>query len=301
MRKILLASTALVALTSVSAMAADVTISGTTAFTYVNDDKDDTATTSASSFGVESDIAISFSMTADNGMTATMTYGIDDNDAAADDANATLSGDFGSIMIVNGKTVDGVDDNYVQAMDENFDLVGEGSDTHNLLGGVEGDSIGYKLPAIVDGLTIAVQTSNESDSESFGYGIKYDAGVAAVSYAKISDSSKDYSSIALKGSAAGLTFAVEQNVIETSEGTADEDKTLNYGVEYVIGDGLSIAYEAGSSEDETNSSTTSDYTQFEVKYAIAPGIVAVVTSSDVDDQVGSDDVESMDIQLQLSF
>jgi len=298
MRKILLASTALVALTSVSAMAADVTISGSTAFTYVNDDKKDNATSSASSFGVETDIAISFSMTADNGMSATMTYGMDDSDGAADDANATLSGDFGSIMIVNN----GADDNYVLAMDENFDLVGEGSDTHNLLGGVTGDSIGYKLPAIVDGLTIAVQTANENDSESFGYGLKYDAGVAAVSYAKISDSSKDYSSIALKGSAAGLTFAVEQNVVEASEGAADEDKTLNYGVEYVLGDGLSIAYEAGSSEDETNNTTTSDYTQFEVKYAIAPGIAAVMTSSDVDDQTSANaDVESMDIQLQLSF
>jgi hypothetical protein len=298
MRKILLASTALVALTSVSAMAADVTISGSTAFTYVNDDKKDTVTSSASSFGVETDIAISFSMTADNGMSATMTYGMDDSDGAADDANATLSGDFGSIMIVNN----GADDNYVLAMDENFDLVAEGSDTHNLLGGVTGDSIGYKLPAIVDGLTIAVQTANENDSESFGYGLKYDAGVAAVSYAKISDSSKDYSSIALTGSAAGLTFAVEQNVVESSEGAADEDKSLNYGVEYVLGDGLSIAYEAGSSEDETSSTTTSDYTQFEVKYAIAPGIVAVLTSSDVDDQTSANaDVESMDIQLQLSF
>jgi len=95
---------------------------------------------------------------------------------------------------------------------------------------------------------------------------------------------------------------VEQSVVEASEGTADEDKTLNYGIEYVIGDGLSIAYEAGSSEDETNSATTSDYTQFEVKYAIAPGIVAVMTSSDVDDQTNANaDVESMDIQLQLSF
>ena len=298
MRKILLASTALVALTSVSAMAADVTISGSTAFTYVNDDKKDNSTSSSSSFGVETDIAISFSMTADNGMSASMTYGMDDKDGAADDANATLSGDFGSIMIVNN----GADDNYVLAMDENFDLVGEGSDTHNLLGGVDGDSIGYKLPSIVDGLTIAVQTANENDSESFGYGLKYDAGVAAVSYAKISNSSTDYSSIALKGSVSGLTFAVEQNVVEASEGAADEDKSLNYGVEYVLGDGLSIAYEAGSSEDETNSTTTSDYTQFEVKYAIAPGIVAVMTSSDVDDQTSANaDVESMDVQLQLSF
>ena len=49
-----------------------------------------------SRFNVESDVAISFSATTDSGITTTMTYGFDDTDGAADDANATISGDFGS-------------------------------------------------------------------------------------------------------------------------------------------------------------------------------------------------------------
>ena len=97
MRKILLASTAIVALTSVSAMAADISISGSTNFTYLNDTAG--SPTDESRFNVESDVAISFSATSDSGITTTMTYGFDDTDGAADDANATISGDFGSIMM----------------------------------------------------------------------------------------------------------------------------------------------------------------------------------------------------------
>jgi len=298
MRKILLASTALVALTSVSAMAApEISISGSTNFTYVNDDKNDNETHSASSFGVESDIAISFSMTADNGMTATMTYGFDDADGAADDANATLSGDFGSIMIVNS----GLDANYVAAMDETFDKVGEGSHSAVTLGGVTGDSIGYKLPSVVDGLTIAVQTANESDSESFGYGVQYDAGVVKVTSAKIANSSEEYSSTSLTTAVSGIALAVEQNKKEVVEGTADEDETTAYGLSYSLDGSVTLAYEAGSTKDD-DGSTQADYSQFAVKYAVAPGITAIVTSSEVDDQTTANaDVESMDIQLQLSF
>jgi len=297
MRKILLASTALVAMTSVSAMAADVSISGSTAFSYVNDDKHDNATSSASSFGVESDIAISFSMTADNGMTATMVYGFDDADGAADDASATLGGDFGEIKIVNS----GLDPNYVQAMDETFDKVGEGSHSATLLGGVTGDSIGFKLPSIVDGLTIAVQTSNETNGESFGYGVQYDAGVVKVTSAKIANSTEEYSSASLTTAVSGIALAVEQNKKEVVEGTTDEDETTAYGLSYALDGGVTLAYEAGSTKDD-DGSTQSDYSQFAVTYAIAPGIKAVVTQSELDDQTATDDdVESMDIQLQLSF
>jgi len=301
MRKILLASTALVALTSVSAMAADVTISGSTAFRYTNDDKNDVSTastaTSASDFGVESDIAISFSMTADNGMTATMVYGFDDADGAADDASATLAGDFGEIKIVNGA----LDPNYVEAMDETYDKAGEGSGSNVNLGGVTGDSIGYKFPSVVDGLTIAVQTANESDSESFGYGVQYDAGVVKATIAKITNSSEEHSSASLTASVAGFALAVEQNKKEVIEGTTDEDEMTAYGLSYALDGAVTLAYEAGSTKDE-DGSTQADYSQFAVSYAIAPGVKAVLTSSEVDDQTSTNaDVESMDIQLQLSF
>ena len=295
MRKILLASTAIVALTSVSAMAADISISGSTNFTYLNDTAG--SPTDESRFNVESDVAISFSATTDSGITTTMTYGFDDTDGAADDANATISGDFGSIMMVNGT----VDANYVAGMDEKFDLAGEGSHEATTLGGVSASSIGYKFPTLVDGLTLAIQTSNDNETESFGYGISYDAGMATLTVAKIANNTEEYSSTSLTTTVAGISLAIEQNKKEVLEGTTDEDETTAYGASYTM-DGVTLAYEAGSTKDEDGSSQ-GDYSQFAVKYAIAPGIAASFTTSEVNDEDGSGaaDVESTDIQLHLSF
>jgi len=295
MRKILLASTAIVALTSVSAMAADISISGSTNFTYLNDTAG--SPTDESSFGVESDVAISFSATSDSGISTTMAYGFDDASGAADDANATISGDFGSIMIVNG----GLDANYVSGMDEKFDKAGEGAQEATTLGGVTGDSIGYKFPTLVDGLTLAVQHANEDGSESFGYGASYNAGMATLTIAKIANNTEEYSSTSLTTTVAGVSLAIEQNKKEVLEGTTDEDETTAYGASYTM-DGVTLAYEAGSTKDEDGSSQ-GDYSQFAIKYAIAPGIAASFTSSEVNDEDGSGaaDVESTDLQLHLSF
>jgi len=282
-------------MTSVSAMAADVTISGSTNFTYVNDTAG--SPTDESSLAVESDISISFSATTDSGITTTMTYGFDDADGAADDANATISGDFGSIKIVNSAK----DDNYVEGLDENYDLVGEGSEEVTTFSGVTGDSIGYKLPTIVEGMMIAVQHSNEDGSESFGYGLSYDAGMATLNIAKMANNTEEYTTASLTTEISGVSLAIEQNKKEVTEGTTDEDETTAYGAAYTM-DGITLAYEAGSTKDEDGSSQ-GDYSQFAVKYAIAPGIAAVFTTSEVNDEDGSGaaDVESTDIQLQLSF
>ena len=295
MRKILLASTALVAMTSVSAMAADISISGSTNLTYLNDTAG--SPTDESSFKVESDIAIKFSATTDSGITTTMTYGFDDTDAEADDANATISGDFGSLKIVNGEA----DDNYVEGLDENYDLAGEGSEEVTTFSGVTGDSIGYKLPTIVEGMMVAVQHSNEDGSESFGYGFSYDAGMATLNIAKMANNTEEYTTASLTTEISGISLAIEQNKKEVTEGTIDEDETTAYGAAYTM-DGITLAYEAGSTKDEDGSSQ-GDYSQFAVKYAIAPGIAAIFTTSEVNDEDGSgaDDVESTDLQLQLSF
>ena len=78
MRKVLLASTALVALGSVSAMATDITISGSTELVL---DMGDSATADdETTFAAEHDIAITFSNTTDSGITMSMNYGLHDDD-----------------------------------------------------------------------------------------------------------------------------------------------------------------------------------------------------------------------------
>ena len=295
MRKILLASTALVALTSVSAMAADISISGVTEFKYTNDTEQ---TTDESNFAVESDVAINFSMTADNGMSATMTYGFDDTAMAADDASATLSGDFGSVMIVNGASTD---DAYVEAMTDKVNFANDGSDLAFGIAGptgnkmIAGDTVAYKLPSVVDGLTIAIQHTNESNSETFGYGLSYNAGIATVNVANMASNSKEASAASITGSIGGVGFGVEQVNVDVTEGTTSETEFTGYGVSYTVADGVKIGYEAG---DKKVGTTETSYTQFEVDYTVAPGITLSMTSSEVDD---STDISSLDINLALSF
>lgn len=291
MRKILLASTALVAMTSVSAIAADVTLSGVTEFKYTNDTEQ---ATDESNFGVESDIKISFSNTTDSGITTTMTYGFDDSSGEADDMNASMSGDFGKIMIVNA----GADDGLVEGMTDVVNFAGDGSDLAfgvgtGSVGG--GDSISYALPAIMEGLTIAVQHSNENTSEAFGYGATYDAGVATVRLAKMSNNTTENTAASISTTLAGVSFAYEQINSDVVEGTTSETEFKGYGLSYALDSNIKLGYEAGDKEVGT---TESSYTQIEVDYTVAPGIVLSATSSEVDDTT---DISSLDINLALSF
>jgi len=237
MRKILLASTALVALTSVSAMAADVTISGSASLIYKNDDQAEPSngdSGSASSMGSETDVNIKFSNTTDSGITTTLNAGFDESNNT-DDTTATVAGDFGELKIV----IDGNDDNYVVGSDEVADKAGEGTaGTSFGLGGATGESIGYKLPSIVDGLTIAVQHSNEDDSESFGYMASFNAGVATVGYGKMSTNTTDYTSVGISGSVSGISFGYEKN--EIVNGSSEDEATI-MGVSYTM-DAITLAY-----------------------------------------------------------
>jgi hypothetical protein len=305
MRKVLLASTALVALTSVSAMAADVTISGSMNFIYSSDAQDENkagtangaALGSASDFEAETDMNVMFTATTDSGITTTLNMGVDEADQT-DETTATISGDFGEFKIITGNN----DDNYVVGMDEAHNKAGEGTaGTSFGLGGVEGESLGYKLPSLVDGLTVAVQHSNEDTTESFGYGVSYNAGIVTATYAYMETDNAtsdrtERTSMNLAGSVAGIGFGIEKN--EIALGTSIDEATL-WGVSYTM-DSLTLAYESGASENE--SGDFDDYTQIAVSYAIAPGITAVLTSSEVNAvAAAATEVEEIEAQLKLSF
>jgi hypothetical protein len=300
MRKILLATTAIVALTSVSAMAADVTISGGANLIYSNDDKDipgaGGSTGSASEMKSEADVNINFSATSDSGISTSMSAGFDEA-GRTDDANASISGDFGTIKFVadlGGQT----DDSVINGFDEAHNKAGEGTaGVSNGLATQAGESISYTLPSIVDGMTIAVAHTNEDTTESFGYGIAYDAGIAKVQYATISNNTTDIKSANISATVSGLSLGYEQNKTETA--TTESESKL-YGVSYTM-DAVTLAYEAGSTKNKAGS-TTDDYSQMAVAYSVATGVSLIVTNSEVDDQTSANaDVEELEVQLKLSF
>jgi hypothetical protein len=313
MRKILLASTALVALTSVSAMAADVTISGGYNFIYQNDDKD--SNTDAGSFSSEGDVNIQFSNTTDSGITTTLNYGMHEtglnasdnatdtvpDGAAYDDLNASLTGDFGTLYFDPAG-----DDVALGGLDEKADKAGEGTDSGMASGyrggilGASGTTIGYKLPTIVDGLTIAL-SHGEAANEYFGYGIGYSADMFSIGYVAEATNTVKNKTVSVGVEVAGISFGADQVTYKDDDDATAERKTEAYGVSYSI-DSLTLAYEMGKMDNENNNTEVENHKQIQVSYAVAPGITAIVSSSEVDSTADdNNDKEVLELQLKLAF
>ena len=105
MRKVLLATTALVAIGGVSAASADISVTASSSFNYVttNTTGNEGATGEAEERNVltQADVKISASSVLDNGMNVTAFIGLDESgdgqSADGDDAGMTIGGDFGTV------------------------------------------------------------------------------------------------------------------------------------------------------------------------------------------------------------
>jgi hypothetical protein len=226
--------------------------------------------------------------------------------AAFDDLNASLSGDFGTIYFDAAG-----DDVAIGGMDEKADKAGEGSDSGMSTGyrggilGTGGTTLGYKLPSVVDGLTIAL-SHGEGAGEYFGYGIGYDAGMFDVSYVKEATNTVDNTYIGAGLALGDISIGVEQVTYEDDDTPANDRKTEAMGVSYAMGD-ITLAYEMGSMDDEKESEEIENHKQIAVSYAVASGIKLTLTNSEVDSNdagtVGDDanDKEMTEVQLTLSF
>ena len=302
MRKVLLASTALVALGSISAHAADISISGSYAFKYTIDGEntgDETTT------GSEADVNIKFSNTTDSGITTTLNYGLDENTNAAEDLNASMSSDFGTLYFDSAG-----DDSALGGFDAKSDKAGEGSQTGALQGimGTGSLAVGYKLPSIMDGLTIAINSADTNAAggaagaaggEYFGYGIGYDMGMINVSYVKEANNTIEQTYAGLGATFGEISVGID-SVDQDNGSAAANREALGYGASYSMGD-ITLAYEMGKLEDGAGTEI-SDHTQIAASYAVAPGITAVFTQSEVEVAAASGtDEDKMELQLKLSF
>ena len=298
MRKVLLASTALVALGSVSAMAADISISGSTEIVL---DMGDSATTDDSGLAVEHDIAISFSNTTDSGISTSMVYGIDDG-GAADDLETTISGDFGEIRYTQGgdeHALNDIDIDGGATAEEVFSRTAamSASDLHEV-GGLGTTHMTYVLPSVVDGLYVAGSVANGTgaDGEAASYGIRYSMSGITATYGQIKGQTEvtTHAGVAMAFGDIGISLAQNTN----DEANRDNKATL-MGVTYAMGD-ITLGYESESME---NGTATDDekHTAFGASYAIAPGLSASLTMAESDKRQGETDVATTSLGLHISF
>jgi hypothetical protein len=272
MRKVLLATTALVAM-SVTAAQADLSISGNYEWEYTTND-------AGTSWGDDGHINIKAVNAADNGMTFTAVSVLTNSaDAAAAAASAEaayiqVDGDFGTIILGD------YDDSAATAMDgalgRNNDIESQvgfgGADT--ALTAIGADII-YMSPSI-SGFKIGMSKDlTDSDSDATDgktdLGITYSMGGASVYYGTVDDERN----MGIKGSMAGFTIAVGN---KSTSGTTQ--KSNDIAVKYTLGNGMTVA--AVSANGTTAAGAKVKASNVGASYSIVPGVKLGVESGKLD-------------------
>ena len=301
MRKILLASTALVAMTSVSAMAADISISGSSELVL---DMGDSATSDDSEFVTEHDIAITFSNTTDTGITTSMVYGMDDATNAADDLIVSISGDFGKFSYTGTG-----DDHALTAVDNEASGTAEErsgaapADTYTGgLAGIGTHHVTYALPTVVDGLGVAVSVGNNTfdgadSTEAASYAITYSMDMISLVYGEVRGHTQVDTHVGATVNVGGAKIMIAKN--SNDEAGVDNDATL-MGATYSVSPELTLGMEMDKGE---NGTAADDYemTAFGATYAIATGLSASITSAETDYGTNGTDTNFTSIGLHLSW
>jgi len=308
MRKILLASTALVAVAGISAASAEITLSGNTAWGYNSwsDNVADTATEGENNnqFLSDTDIGAAWSTTTDSGLSISVSYDID-----ANESGASITGDWGTVSWDDGGAAqevgqgDGLAVTVVTTGTTEADYAGEE--------GIGGGSIAYSNS--IGGIEFGAGMTNAgangtADETSFGVGYSASVGGGAtvtVGYATGSVAADNTTATttkskqtSLNGSVAvgdvTLGFARNTSITEMQgaqdnatdfRGYADYN-TNNLSVSYAISDTLSLSAEsvAAKGDQGTDTGLETDYkydrTSYGLDYTIASGVALTASYSD---------------------
>lgn len=291
MRKILLSSTALVAL-GVTSASADVSISGGAELKFSSSEVSGAASTD--SIGQENfDYQISFSNTLDNGMTVAGT--VNTSETGVEETGATISGDFGTIGFGPlGEAGDG----FATALDVTPDEATPftvGTDYTDDPGDeyVAGADVSYKS-ANMGGFQFAIGMGDNGTGETTTVGAQFATTMGTTSLTvkynysdtAISDGDDvDAHSMGLVMGMGNATLTVAQNTMDT--GTSEALVSTGAALTFAVNDSLTLsAYSANQSDDKD---TTVDVTDngFGATYTITPGLSVSLTHNELDVKNGS--------------
>ena len=271
MRKVLLATTALVAM-SVTAAQADVSISGGMDFQYTTaDSADDSAS-------VDGNIKITGSMTTDTGLTVTVVQNNSLQKAASqvEDAFMTVSGDFGTLIM--GET-DMVNDRNDGALGINNDVFSLEPITHGAYIGTDttdstSANIGFESPTM-NGIKVYAGAVPAGGSQ---LGANFSLGAISMHVQTASGftAGLDETSMGAKGSFGGVTVAMGKKQ-EDASGTKTDSSDL--AIKYAVNDALTVSFLV---EEGKQGSTKHEKQSMEAEYAIAPGLSFYIGTSSID-------------------
>jgi len=284
MRKVLLATTALVALSVTGAQAADISIGGNLETNFISTD-------AADSFALDGNVVLSASQTTDAGVSYEVvwsqrieprTVDVTDTGVAADDEAVALntvqqaslaisSADMGTLYLGNA------DDDAPGMMDgalgSNKDIEGNSWYSGNyetasyqtpLDGG--GNGITWISPSIGG---FKVGTSYFPGEDTSSYAATYSAGGISVYYG----SNQDSSNMAVSGTIAGFTVATGVRKVDGSK-----NKATDMAVSYTLENGIKIA--ALTAQGTNSNGVKQSYKNIGASYSMAPGVTLKVEAGD---------------------
>jgi hypothetical protein len=290
MRKVLLATTALVAMTGVQAAnAADISIYGGMDWSYYSYDD------GSSIFDTDGNVKLKATSTADNGITYQVYQSVGMHTSTEEDSSITISGDFGKIQLGGADSViDGLDgdvSHYANDWTNKTQSAPSGSGAHTTgicnsalfqcggeagLWGAIGDKnhsgdgdnkVGYVSPTI-NGFTVAV-SSHDTDDDGMYYAVKYKNDMFAVMVGQGEEGDRKDSSMGVGVTMAGVTLRYQSG--NSKVGSTNQVDRAEIGATTTIS-GVDFWVGKSSEEEKIGTADKIDITSVGAGYSVAPGV-----------------------------
>jgi hypothetical protein len=318
MRKVLFATTALVALGGVSAASADISVSAANEFKYSSwsDSYADTTSTNKSSFASTTSYKISASTVTDNGLSMSSYTAQDGSGGAFDDMGFTIGGDFGTLGFAGSESGDAFATATDVTPDESNSIPAADVTANNIVlpadESVDASTVSYKSPDI-NGFQFSAGIAEGGDSDGSQFGAQYsmttgDATVT-IKYAQSGGKKTNATDNAIEATSVGLVVAYGDMTVTMADNSkklsGSYDKSAqSVGVTYAMNDSLTVSAYTGSTEDGDDASHEVSDTGFGAAYTITPGLVLNVTYNDwsvKDNDFTNSDGSKTSVALNLSF
>jgi len=318
MRKVLLATTAIVALGGVTAASADISVGGKAEFQYDtwSGSSADSASTNNNTISTTTDFSISASAVLDNGMTIsarTFEDGSADGTASFTQNGFKISDDWGTLGFASDEAGDAFATAIDITDDEGYNTTATAISARKPSAEwIDAAEVSYLSPA-VSGFQFSIVMADGAYGDTTMGGAQYstaagDATVtlkyAAQSTGKATSTANaiDITSMGLVLGMGGATLTVAQQSYE--QGATSDFEANGAAIAYAVSDALTV--EAFTGETENTGTTDSSFkfkeTGYGLTYTITPGLSLSLTNNSWD-QDGSTNVDGTNtaVALDLTF
>ena len=317
MRKVLFATTALVALGGVSAASADISVSAANEFKYRSWSDNIASTANKNDMASTTSYKISASTVTDNGLTMSSYTAQDGSTGGFDDMGFSIAGDFGTLGFAGSEA----GDKFATATDVTPDESNTITAANMTAMGsfmpadenVDGADVSYLSPDI-NGMqfSIGIDQGGNSDSSIMGAQYSMTTGDASITvkYAASSGKKTLAGDTDVEASSLGLVVGYGDMTVTMADNSKKQSGTYNYtaqsvGVTYAMSDTVTLSAYTGSTEDGDDAAHEITDTGLGVAYTVTPGLVLNVTHNDWDVKDGTASYNQngsiTSVALNLSF